>query len=88
MTLGDAPGGTEFIARLADAVQTLALVYANTPDVAAGAHLEVYLKTIEPHIVGAVGVDPAVRILEAFRGAVMGRKHEIEGGGSLSRALQ
>jgi|HubBroStandDraft_2_1064218.scaffolds.fasta_scaffold3004677_1 hypothetical protein len=40
MMLKDAPGGTKFIECLADAVKTLSLAYAGTPDDRVRPHLE------------------------------------------------
>ncbi len=84
-TPGEAPAVTEFIASLADAVKKLSLLYAGTPDDRARPHLEDYLSSIEHGIIEAVGAGKATLISNGFRGAVMGRKHEIEGGG-VSRA--
>jgi hypothetical protein len=43
---------------------------------------------VQPDIGAEVGAGKAPTLLNAFRRAVMGRKHEIEGGsGSVSRAL-
>jgi hypothetical protein len=74
--LKDAPGGERFIESLTEAVKTLSLLYAGTP--------ESYVAKITPDAVAAVGPDGAAKILEAFAAAVMGRKHELEaeGGGS------
>lgn len=87
-TLGNAPGGPQFIEHLMGAVQTLALLYVNSPDAHASAHLDNYLKTIAPHVVDAVGAGTAEKLFEIFRGSVMGRKHEIESNGPTSRTLQ
>jgi hypothetical protein len=84
MTLGQAPGGAEFIGHLMHAVQTLGLLYANSPDSRALVHLETYVSSIEGSLVEAVGANKAPIILSALRGAVMGRKHEIESGGPAS----
>jgi hypothetical protein len=82
--LGDAPGGAALIDSLTDAVRTLALLYANTPDARALPHLQSYIDAIEPSLVEAVGPDKAQVILNALRRAVMGYKHELEskGGGN------
>ena len=84
-TLGDAPGGAQLIESLTDAVKTLSLAYAGTPDEEAKAHLQTYIDKIQPELMEAVGAGTAAKILEAFASAVMGRKHEIEAGGA-SRA--
>jgi hypothetical protein len=84
-TLKDVPGGMAFAECLAAAVDDLSLAYAFTPDDRAAPHLEAFLRSIEPHMVEAVGAGKAPIWLEAFRGAVMGRKHAIEAGGA-SRA--
>jgi hypothetical protein len=85
MMLKDAPSGTKFIECLIEAVKTLSLAYAGTPDERARHHLESYIGSIESGIIEAVGAGKAPILLNAFRGAVMGRKHEIEAGGA-SRA--
>ena len=88
MMLKDAPGGTEFIERLIEATKVLSLAYAGTPDERARPHLEAYIRSIEASIIEAVGAGTAPVILNAFRGAVMGRKHEIEvGSGTVQRHL-
>ena len=88
MMLKDAPGGTKFIECLADAVKTLSLAYAGTPDDRVRPHLERYIDSIESGIVEAVGAGQAPIWLNAFRRAVMDRKHKIEtGSGSLSKGL-
>jgi hypothetical protein len=51
------------------------------------ADAETFIGGIEPGIVEAVGAGKAPIILGALRGAVMGRKHELEGSGSVSRAF-
>jgi hypothetical protein len=84
-TLGDAPGGAHLIQSLTEAVKTLSLVYAGTPDEEAKAHLQTYIDKIQPELTEAVGAGTAVKILDAFASAVMGRKREIEVGGA-SRA--
>jgi hypothetical protein len=43
---------------------------------------------VQPDIGAAVGAGKAPILLNAFRGAVMGRKHCLEGGGQASRTLQ
>jgi cell division protein FtsX len=86
--LGEVPGGAEFIARLMHAIQDLALLYAHTPDVRAREHLESYIDAIEGGITEAVGATKAPIILNTIRGAVMGRKHEIEHSGPTTRNLQ
>jgi hypothetical protein len=84
----DAPGGTKFIECLADAVKTLSLAYAGTPDDRVRPHLERYINSIACGIVEAVGAGQAPIWLNAFRRAVMDRKHKIEtGSGSLSKGL-
>ena len=82
MMLKDAPGGAQLIETLTEAVKTLSLAYAGTPDDRAGPHLEGYLNSIEPCIIEAVGAAKAQVLLEVFRLAVMGRKHEIEAQGT------
>jgi hypothetical protein len=84
-TLKDVPGGMAFAKHLAAAVDDLSLLYAGTPDERAGPHLEAYIGSIETGIVEAVGAGKAPIWLDAFRGAVMTRKREIEAGGA-SRA--
>jgi hypothetical protein len=42
---------------------------------------------VQPDIGAAVGAGKAPILLNAFRGAVMGRKHCLEGGGQASRTL-
>jgi hypothetical protein len=81
ITLGEAPGGAEFIASLAEAVKALSLLYAGSPDGTASASLDAYIKRIQAGIVEAVGATKAPILLNAFRAAVMGRKREIETGG-------
>ncbi len=83
--LADAPGGAAFIASIADAAKSLALVYAGTSDVPARAHLDGYLSIIEPTLTDAVGARSAAKIIDAMRAAVIGHKHELESRGS-SRA--
>ena len=83
-TLGSAPGGQSLIAALTSAITNLSLLYAGTPDECARLHLETYVSAIEPGIIKAVGGNNAPIILDAIRGAVMGRKHEIEGGAPVS----
>ena len=85
MMLKDAPGGPSLIAALTEAIKDLSLLHACTPDERARVHLETYVSAIEPGIIKAVGANNAPIILDALRGAVMGRKHEIEAGG-VSRA--
>lgn len=83
--LKDAPGGEQFIESLTNVVRDFSLLYAGTPDDKASAHLETYITRIKPHIEAGVGADKAPIIMNAFRGAVMARKREIEGVGT-SRA--
>ena len=78
MMLRDAPGGQKFIECLIEAVKTLSLTYAGTSDERARPSLETYIRGIEPSIVEAVGTRKAPILLEAFRGAVLTRKKEIE----------
>jgi hypothetical protein len=54
------------------------LLYAHTPDARAREHLETIISAIEPSITKAVGARTAPKLLDALRGAVMGRKHELE----------
>jgi hypothetical protein len=82
MTLGDAPGGAQFIESLISAVKVLGLLYANTPDARALPHLQDYIASIEPAVAEAIGAGKAPILLNAFRRAVMTRKHEIEAGGA------
>jgi hypothetical protein len=84
-TLKDVPGGMAFAESLAAAVDDLSLAYAFTPDSQAVPHLEAFLRSIEPHIAEAVGANQAPIWLDAFRGAIMTRKGEIEAAGA-SRA--
>jgi hypothetical protein len=84
-TLGDAPGGAQFIESLISAVRTFALLYANTPDARALPHLQDYVASIEPAVAEAIGAGQAAKVLEAFRGVVMTEKHKRESGGA-SRA--
>jgi hypothetical protein len=83
--LKDVRGGVKFAECLAKAVDDLSFAYAFTSDSRAGPHLESFLGSIEPAIVEAVGAGNAPIWINAFRGAVMGRKREIEAGGA-SRA--
>jgi hypothetical protein len=84
-TLKDVPGGMAFAECLAAAVDDLSFAYAFTSDGQAGPHLDAFLRSIESHIVGAVGAGKAPIWLDAFRDAVMQRKHMLEAGGA-SRA--
>jgi hypothetical protein len=84
-TLGEAPGGPQLIKSLIEAVKTLALLYAGTPDENAKAHLETYVDKIQPELAEAVGAGTAAKLLEGFTSAVLGTKHEIEAQGA-SRA--
>jgi hypothetical protein len=72
MTLGEA---------LVEVIKDFSLLYAGTPDTNAREHLETFIAAIEPSITKAVGAKMAPKWLDAFRGAVMGRKHEIEAEG-------
>jgi hypothetical protein len=85
MMLGDAPGGAKFIECLIEAVKDLLLVFAGTTDERPRSSLDAYIAGIELGIVEAVGAGTAPILLNAFRRAAMGRKHEIEAGGA-SRA--
>jgi hypothetical protein len=85
MTSGKAPGGPLLIEALAEVVRDYSLLYANTPDANARLHFETLVAAIEPSVIEAVGAKMAPKWLDALRGAVMGRKHEIEAGGA-SRA--
>jgi hypothetical protein len=78
ITLKDVPGGMAFAEALAAAVDDLSLAYAFTPDDRAAPHLDSFLLHIKPVIAEAVGAGQAPIWLEAFRGAVMTRKHQIE----------
>jgi hypothetical protein len=78
ITLKDVPGGMAFAESLAKAVDDLSFAYAHTPDDSAGPHLESFLRSIAPAIAEAVGANQAPIWLDAFRGAVMTRKHAIE----------
>jgi hypothetical protein len=82
MTLKGVPGGMKFAECLAAAVDDLSLLYAHTPDDRARLHLEDYLRSIEPAIVGAVGASQAPAWLDAFRQAVVRRKHALEARGA------
>ncbi|HLZ03428.1 MAG TPA: hypothetical protein VKR55_14915 [Bradyrhizobium sp.] len=84
-TLGSAPGGAQFIDSLVEAIKTLALLYASTPDARALPHLEQYAAMIQPAVSEAIGAGSAARLLNAFRSAVMTEKHRIESSGA-SRA--
>jgi hypothetical protein len=77
-TLGQAPGGAVFIGALVEAIKDFSLLYAGTPDDRARQHLETFISAIEPSITKAVGAKTAPKLLDALRGAVMGRKHELE----------
>lgn len=85
MMLKDAPGEPKFVGSLIEAVKSLSLLYAGTPDDRARTSLEEYIGRIEPAIVGAVGAHKAPILLDGLRRAVMTRKHEIEAAGA-SRA--
>jgi hypothetical protein len=84
-TLGDAPGGADLIEAMLEAIRNLSLAYAGTPDARASASLKSYINRVRPTLTEAVGPCTAERLLDTFRAAVMGRKHEIEAGGA-SRA--
>ena len=84
-TLGDAPGGAQFIENLIGAIKTLALLYANTPDARALPHLQDYIASIEPTVAEAIGAGPTGKVMGAFRSAVMTEKRKIRSGGA-SRA--
>ena len=84
-TLKDVPGGMAFAECLAAAVDDLSLAYAFTADDRAAPHLDSFLLGIKSVMAEAVGANQAPIWLEAFRGAVITRKHEIEAGGA-SRA--
>jgi hypothetical protein len=77
-TLKDVRGGMKFAECLAKAVDDLSFAYSHTPDSQAVLHLEAFLRSIEPAIADAVGAGHAPTWLNAFRGAVMTRKSEIE----------
>lgn len=81
----DAPGEPKFVYSLIEAVKSLSLLYAGTPDDRARTSLEEFIGRIEPGIVEAVGATKAPILLDGLRRAVLGRKHEIEAGGA-SRA--
>jgi hypothetical protein len=83
--LKDAPGAASLLYPLAEAAKLLSLLYAGTPDERARPHLQTFTDAIEPSLVEAVGAIKAPIILNALRGAVINRKHEIEAGGA-SRA--
>jgi hypothetical protein len=85
VALKDAPGGEKLIASLTEAIKDLSLLYAHSPDGRAIASLQAYVDIIRLQLSEAVGAGTAEKMLEVFRGAVMGRKHEIEAGGA-SRA--
>ena len=87
-TLKDVPGGMKFAKCLATAVDDLSFAYSFTPDERAGPHLESFLQSIRPAMEEAVGAGKAPIWLNAFRGAVMARKHAIENGAQASRATQ
>ena len=87
ITLKDVPGGMKFAERLAAAVDDLSLAFANTPDVGATLQLDEYLRRIAPGIIDAVGAGNAPMWLDAFRRAVMARKHEIEAAGPAPQSL-
>jgi hypothetical protein len=76
--LKDAPGGAELIDALASAAMDLSLLCANTPSERAHEHLGGYCASIRAALVEAIGVERAQVVLDAFRGAVMRRKHAIE----------
>jgi hypothetical protein len=84
-TLGEASGGAVLIGALVEAIKDYSLLYAGAPDISARDHFETYIAAIEPTIIKAVGAKTAPKLLDALRGAVMGRKHEIETNGA-SRA--
>jgi len=77
-TLGEAPGGAQFIESLTGVVKQLGLLYAHTPDERAQSSLDGYIERIGDAIVEAVGAKTAPKLLEALRCAVMSRKKEIE----------
>ncbi len=81
IALKDAPGGAALIEAMLEAIKNLSLLYAHTPDDKASASLQGYIEKVRPALRQAVGAGTAEKMLEVFRGAVMGRKHEIEGGG-------
>jgi hypothetical protein len=76
--LTDAPGGARLIESLAAAAQNLSLLYANTPDDRARAHLEGFCADLEAILVESLGAENAAVVARAFVSAVMGRKHELE----------
>ncbi len=84
MTISNAP--SKFIESITEPARHFALLYAHTPDARAKANLDDYVGRIEP-AVEAIGGDRATIILNAFRGAVMGRKREIEGNRPSSGSL-
>ena len=73
------------IESLIEAMKTLSLGYAGTPDEAAKVNLQTYIENVQPHLSGALGANAAAKLLEAFGEAVMGLKHQIEAVGA-SRA--
>jgi hypothetical protein len=85
MTLGEAPGGAQMIESLLEAMKTLSLGYAGTPDEAAKVNLQTYIDNVRPTLAEALGADTAAKILEAFGEAVMSLKQQIEATGA-SRA--
>ena len=86
-TLKDVPGGMKFADCLARAVDDLSLAFASAPDERATLQLDDYLKRIAPGIIDAVGAGNAPMWLDAFRRAVMARKHEIEAAGPAPQSL-
>jgi hypothetical protein len=85
MTLREAPGGAQMIESLIEAMKTLSLGYAGTPDEAAKLSLKTFVDNIRPQLTEALGAGTAANLLEAVGQAVMGLKHEIEAVGA-SRA--
>jgi hypothetical protein len=83
--LKDAPGGAQLIDSLTEAIKTLSLLYAGTPDDKASEHLQSYLDRIEPGIIGTIGPVSTAKMLDIFRRTVLSEKRRLESGGA-SRA--
>jgi hypothetical protein len=80
-----------WIEDLIRSARMLALDFAGKPDEEVRLDLEGIIGNIEADIVGEIGAKQAATLLDIFRRAVMGHKHDIENAGasgSLSEFLE
>jgi hypothetical protein len=78
MMLGDAPGARDFVNRLVNAAENIAIAEAGNPDAEVRTRLDQLAGKLKRDLAPEIGEVAAARIVEVFCRAIMSEKHERE----------